>query len=230
MDAIFGETESPELFDAKNGLLIYSGIEAKFESGLFAIVPDLPDDPTADQIVQWQEVSPKEYKLKIVDRDPAKMSKVVPELGDGMTWESLDGKRLQFRSSYRPRVRYLYFNFCLQILRLAFKERHQGEILREQELGRPFWGSPGKYVKRNMLLSFVEEVGHRYDNLLEGPLESSDSESEAKEGDDDDDLLLLAATREIDLSKGSTRVSGEEEDSDEEQVEDDDDESGIDTV
>lgn len=101
----------------------------------------------------------------------------------------------------------------------AKKERHAGEILHEQELGRSFWGFPGKYVKRNMLLSFIEEVGHRHDNLLEGSLESGGSESEPKEGDDnndDDDLLLLATAREIDLSKGTTRIRGEEEDSDEE--------------
>src|SRR4029077_17614077 len=96
-----------------------------------------------------------EYKLKVIDQDPAKLNIVIPELG-GTTWKGLDGKRLEFRSRFRRRARYLYWNYCLQILHLAFKERHQGLILREQVLGTRFWGSPRKYVKRNMLLAFVE--------------------------------------------------------------------------
>lgn len=66
-----------------------------------------------------------------------------------------------------------------------------------------------------MLLAFVEEVGHKYDDLLKGADE--DSYSEVNE---EDDLMLLAATREIDLCQGDRRVKGEkkglEDDSDEE--------------
>lgn len=207
MSAIFG-TEHPELFDPKNGILIHNQVEEKFETGLLAIVPDIQDNPTAEQVVQWQEQEPKEYKLKIIDRDPAKLNRIIPELGE-TTWKDLDGKKLDFRSEFRPRARYLYWNFCLQILRLAFWERHKGSVLREQELGKPFWGSPGKYVKRNIV---VEEVGHKYDDLLQGA--DDDSDSKVEEGDD---LMLLAATREIDLSQGDRRVKGEEQGSDAEE-------------
>ncbi|KAN0068221.1 hypothetical protein V8E54_013791 [Elaphomyces granulatus] len=55
-----------------------------------------------------------------------------------------------------------------------------------------------------MLLVFVQEVGHKYDDLLKGADE--DSYSEVNE---EDDLMLLAATREIDLSQGDRRVKGE---------------------
>ena len=210
MSAIFG-TEHPELFHPKNGILIHNQVEEKFETGLFAIVPDIQDNPTAEQVVQWQEQEPKEYKLKIIDRDPAKLNRIIPELGE-TRWMDLDGKKLDFRSEFRPRARYLYWNFCLQILRLAFRERHKGSVLREQELGKQFWVSPGKYVKKNMLLAFVEEVGHKYDDLLQGA--DDDSDSEVEEGDD---LMLLAATREIDLSQGDRRVEGEEQGSDAEE-------------
>lgn len=108
------------------------------------------------------------------------MNEVLLELGDGMTCAALDGKHLQFRSTFRPRARYLYYSYCLQILRLAFKERHQGKILREQELEKPFWGSPGEFVKKYML-SFIEEVGHRYDNLLEGTIEPATQNQSLRE-------------------------------------------------
>ncbi|KAN0076604.1 hypothetical protein V8E54_006746, partial [Elaphomyces granulatus] len=68
MSAIFGTTEHPELFHPRNGILIHGHIEAKFESGLFAIVPDLPDDPTVEAILWWQEVEPRI------------LSRVIPEL------------------------------------------------------------------------------------------------------------------------------------------------------
>jgi HNH endonuclease len=40
MDAIFGETKTPELFSPKNGLLISSWIEDIFDSGKLVLVPD----------------------------------------------------------------------------------------------------------------------------------------------------------------------------------------------
>lgn len=146
MSAIFG-TEHSELFHPRNGILIHNEIESKFEIGLFAIVPDIPDDPAIEQVIQWQEQEPKEYKLKIIDRDPAKLNKVIPELGE-TTWGDLDGKKLEFRSEFRPRARYLYWNFCLQILRLAFKERHQGSILREKDSGSHSGGLPANTLKK----------------------------------------------------------------------------------
>jgi len=64
MSAIFGTTEHPELFHPRNGILIHSHIEAKFESGHFAIVPDLPDDPTVEAILCGRRLSPKNIKYR----------------------------------------------------------------------------------------------------------------------------------------------------------------------
>ncbi|OAX77751.1 hypothetical protein ACJ72_07946 [Emergomyces africanus] len=225
MDAIFGKMEQPELFHPKNGLMLSSVVESKFNSGLFAIVPNLPDIPSPEEIAQWQESEPKDYKLRIVDRDPVKLNMstaFVP--GSGTTWKDLDGKKLDFRSDFRPRARYLYYHYCLQILRVAFRERFEGEIIREKELQKPFWGSPGKYIRKNMLQVFVEEIGHKYDGLLKG---ASDESSEAQ---GEDDLMLLAATRDVDLyvrEHGDTIVEGEtceedDEDEDEEEEEEED--------
>ncbi|OJD14679.1 hypothetical protein AJ78_05003 [Emergomyces pasteurianus Ep9510] len=221
MDAIFGKMEQPELFHPKNGLMLSSVVESKFNSGLFAIVPNLPDRPSPEEIAQWQESEPKDYKLRIIDRDPVKLNMSTTVPGIGTTWKDLDGKKLDFRSDFRPRARYLYYHYCLQILRVAFRERFEGEIIREKELQKPFWGSPGKYVRKNMLQAFVEEVGHKYDGLLKG------ASDESSEGQGEDDLMLLAATRDVDLSlreKGVTIVAGEtceeeDEDDDEEEEE-----------
>jgi len=45
-----------------------------------------------------------------------------------------------------------------------------------------------------MLQAFIEEVGHIYDDLLQGAAENSESEVT-----EEDDIMLLAAAREISL-------------------------------
>ncbi|OAX78318.1 hypothetical protein ACJ72_07375 [Emergomyces africanus] len=205
MTAIFGETQEPELFSPKNGLLISNYVEANFEAGLFVIVPDLPENPASEAIIEWHRSEPKEYKLKIIDHDPTKLDRIIPY--GGIRWRELDGKRLEFRSDYRPRAQYLYFRYCLQILRRAFTERWQGQVLRESELEKPAWSSPGKFLKRNMLLAFVDEIGHKYDHLLDCSAKT-DNNLEAKE---EDDLLLLTATRQIGLAQEDEEGSDDED-------------------
>jgi hypothetical protein len=35
-------------------------------------------------------------------------------------------------------------------------------------VGKPFWGTPGRYLPKNMLLLLVEELGNEYKDLLKG--------------------------------------------------------------
>jgi hypothetical protein len=215
MDAIFGETDEPELFSPLNGLVISSHIETKFESGLFAIVPDVPDEPTPDDLQQWHNSRPREYKLKIINKDAKILAQMIPYVDK--TWKELDGKKLEFRSDFRPRARYLYFHYCLQVLRHAFTERFQGETLRQSELTKPAWASPGKYIKRHMLLAFVEEIGHKYDHLLQGSADQGDS-------NDPNDFLLATATNQMQLALNrSEKGKDAEEDSEAEDSDEDED-------
>lgn len=56
------------------------------------------------------------------------------------------------------------------MLRHAWREQRPAESLKKQ-LGKAFWGTPGKYLPRNMLMAFVDELGgHEYDQLLEGAM------------------------------------------------------------
>lgn len=43
-----------------------------------------------------------------------------------MTWRELDDHLLKFKSSQWPAARYLYFHYCLQVLRHAWKA-HPGQ-------------------------------------------------------------------------------------------------------
>jgi hypothetical protein len=188
MDAIFGKTAEPELFSARNGLLISSAIEKYFDDGKLAIVPDLPERPLAVELFAWLKGEIREYKIKIIDKTWNKLEKR-PVPHSSLRYGDLDGKKLQFRTPFRPAARYLYFHYCLQVLRQAWQHNQAKEAdnFLRTEVGKPFWGTHGRYLPKNMLLSLVEELGHEYKDLLKG----------ASCGTGDDDLLLGVASRQI---------------------------------
>lgn len=55
MDAIFGREKGaePELFPPRNGILMDTLAEKKFDKGLFAIVPLVSDEPSEAEIKAW---------------------------------------------------------------------------------------------------------------------------------------------------------------------------------
>ncbi|KAL2819092.1 hypothetical protein BDW59DRAFT_181768 [Aspergillus cavernicola] len=169
MDSIFGKKTPPELFSARNGMLVPMAVERFFDSGKFVICPDLPDRPALAELLAWIRQDSREYRLKILDLTWDKLDHPLsPNTTE--TWRSRDGKKLEFRTSFRPAARYLYFHYCIQILRRAWghnSSRGSVSVL-EDEAGRPFWGTPGRYMPKNMLLALVEEVGHEYKGLLDG--------------------------------------------------------------
>ncbi|RAQ50236.1 hypothetical protein AFGD_011576 [Aspergillus flavus] len=209
MDAIFGKKRPPQLFSALNGLLLHRGIERTFDSGKLVIVPDLPDRPLAAELLDWIQRGPREYKIKIIDLSWEKLDFFIhPKYSK--TWRDLDGQRLFFRSDFRPAARYLYFHYCIQILRRAWGHNTAGGALPtlKDEIGKPFWGTPGRYLPKNMLLAVVEELGHEYKELLEG----------AAGRNGDNDLLLAIASSQV-KSRPALRphtFANEDEESDEE--------------
>lgn len=221
MTAIFGATESPELWSPRNGMLIASSVEARFDSGLFVIVPDLPENASAAEISAWNDSESKEYKLRIIDSQHPNAGKWVINKEMGLKWRDLDNKRLEFRNSFRPRARYLYYHYCTQLLRCAWNEEVRGNVLK-RELKKRFWGTPGKYIRESMLRAFVEELGHDFDYLLDGAAPPPDDE-DAADAREPDPSLLLAATNQIEsVVKEDTDAEDEEEDDDDDENDDDD--------
>lgn len=188
MDTIFGKKRPPELFSPRNGLLVSRAIEKYFDSGKFVIVPDLPDRPPLAELISWVQAECRDYRVRVIDPKWEKLDHAV-SIHYGITWRELDGKKLQFRTKFRPAARYLYFNYCIQVLRRAWGHNMQGgslPVLRD-EIGRPFWGTPGRYMPKNMLLALVEELGHDYRDILEG---ATGSRGDSK-------LLVEAAAKQI---------------------------------
>jgi hypothetical protein len=176
----------------------------------FVIVPRLPENPSVSEVSAWNSSHPKEYKVRIIDMKHEVIDHVI--LPDSpQTWRDLDGTNVEFRSDFRPRARYLYFNYCVQILKVSWKpgkHREMGEAI-QMELGRHFWGTPGRYLPREMLMAFVEEMGHEYEQLLEGAMEDGAADADA---DADSDLLLAAASDEVKASAQGVQIDSDEDD------------------
>jgi hypothetical protein len=146
--------------------LLQSGVESALDDGAIAIVPDLPDDPTTEQIATWEREEPKNYRWRIIDDEAQSLETVVALGGRGasedMTIRDLDGRRLSFKNDNRPQARYLYFLFVVAQLKIAWRHEYRTDPAKKlkPQLGKGFWATRGRYLNRALLLALAEEIGH----------------------------------------------------------------------
>jgi hypothetical protein len=112
-----------------------------------------------------------------------------------LTWGQLDGRKLQFRSSFHPAARYMYFQYCVQIIRSGWQRNDTVKAsdttgTLEKGTGIPFWTTPGQYICQSMLLAVVHELGDEYTSLMNGAI-SSRLETPP------DDLLLEVVAKQV---------------------------------
>lgn len=213
MTQIFGfDTEKPEMMELQNALILSKAAKEYIDENKIVIVPDVDDDASEEAIDKWTRSEPKGYKTRIVYLTPRQLDKYLPCFEDDeklsmtqRTWRQLDDAPLQFRSDHRPRARYLYWRYCQTILRNSWrKANHQRSNALLPEFRKPFWGTRGAYMKKSMLMAFVEEMGHEYEDLLKGAAEDIDDTVEP------DTTALMAANEAI----AWTFQDDEEEDED----------------
>lgn len=79
MTEIFGdeEGERDELFSPKNGMMMHSEAEKRFDKGLIVFVPSV-DDESAEAIQAWHKSETKAYKIHVLDTTAPKMKEAVP--------------------------------------------------------------------------------------------------------------------------------------------------------
>ncbi|MCJ1379192.1 hypothetical protein MMC17_002292 [Xylographa soralifera] len=176
MIAIFGEDGNDELFSARNGLLLSTSAETYLDNGAIALVPAIDDESSSEQIEQWNTASVKEYKLRILRPKEKGMDESCNYSSD-LTWKELDNQPVAFRSEYRPRARYLYYAYCVALLRLAYNVEKRPVALKSS-LGKKYWGTTGEYLKKSMIRGFVDAVGHEFDDLMEDSLSDDEDESD----------------------------------------------------
>ena len=180
MDEIFGREAATveELNTIQNGLMLSVYAKERLEDGDLFLVPDTRDAASDQEIDAWHESEPKDYKIRIMNPEAKGMNQFHPGTEPRKTWNELDGKRVQFSSDHRPHARYLYWQYCKTMLRQSWKDNPvKAKDVLMQERGKEFWGTRGPYMKKRMLLAFVEQLGHDHEALMENALVESEADN-----------------------------------------------------
>jgi hypothetical protein len=235
MDAIFGEGSQSELFSAVNGLFLHKEIEAALDKGVIAIVPDVdlePDEslePSEDKqnrqqrLRDWEQEGPHNYKTIILDwnykdLEEPRFSKSYPV----ETLKQLHNRPLQFNNDFRPRSRYVWWTFLNAITQLSWRQKEDDKTAIQKEVRRStrYWGTRGRYVKKNQILGFIEELGQDVESIAETILENAIEE----QGHLEPDPTAIAVMSSEIIRKGKERDKNNDNDSEDEDDEDGEDE------
>lgn len=157
---LFGDNVQGELDTPNNGPLLHQAVKKAMDDGVIAIVPDIVDNPSTEEVAVWENSSLKDYKWKIIDPKVIEVNK--EGLVNPMTIRDIENRKLSFKDSMRPRASYLYFLFALAQLKLAWRQeyRQDPKAVFEKQLGKGVWVTKGRYLKRSFLLALANEIGH----------------------------------------------------------------------
>lgn len=195
MTSIFGVDAIGELFSTRNGILISEAAKERFDQGLFVLVPDI-DSTSQHSVDIWNASDPKEYKIRVLNKDDPLMHRAFTIDGPKQKekWIDLDGRRVAFRTNYRPRARYLYFHYCCSILRRSWNHNQHWDLLKN-EIANNMWATPGlytPYLRKAMLAAIAEELGHGLENAIMKGCKDPDSHIK-----DIDETALVCANDQI---------------------------------
>ena len=151
-DYIFGSGGGARLFSADNCMMMHRIIERSFDKGHIII---LPVDPQEEVIRRW----------KIVFTNKAAKNQYVWSQSE--TLGTLDGCEVSFRTKHRPAARFLYFHFVVTLLRLRAARRDGWEEIWAEYAGTNPWPTPGKYLRRSMLLAMARQTTYLEEEELE---------------------------------------------------------------
>ncbi|KAK2753575.1 hypothetical protein FQN54_007352 [Arachnomyces sp. PD_36] len=142
---IFGKDTKGEINSARNGLWLPTNFEKKFNNFHIVIVP-------AEEFREW--------KVMVLDRD---------DFGDvaayhgGKTYNEMDGMKLVFQNSARPRARYFYSHYLCAMLHHCRKMKGNGLTMdgnaaaKISELDKA-WGFKGSYLRKDVMLGFMDRL------------------------------------------------------------------------
>ncbi|KAL8735548.1 MAG: hypothetical protein Q9166_000716 [cf. Caloplaca sp. 2 TL-2023] len=219
MTAIFGSDADNELFSPLNGMLISTRAEKLLADGFLLIVPDVPDKPSRAEILEWQNSDPKQYVIKIPYPNELKVQQRTVDEGT-QRFVDLHNTKVEFFTKFRPRARYMYWTYISGTLRQEWRAKNPdapyAQVL-TSEFGKPYWGSPGPWLKKTMLRAFVEELGHEFNGQLDFSEEATPEASGAQ--DEVDYSALFLASEQIGHS--ASQIIKAEQGNDETEDEDD---------
>ncbi|XXH02512.1 hypothetical protein Hte_008888 [Hypoxylon texense] len=178
--ALFGGNVEGELDTPNNGFLLHQIVKTAMDDGVIAIVPDIANNPSTEEVTVWENSGLKDYKWKIIDPEAQILDEALEvnreDPVNPMTIRDLENRKLFFKNGMRPRARYLYFLFALAHLKLAWRQeyRQDPKAVLGKQLGKGFWATKGRYLKRSFLLALANEIGHGTEFAESVPIEPGD--------------------------------------------------------
>ncbi|KAI1439733.1 hypothetical protein F5Y02DRAFT_425018 [Annulohypoxylon stygium] len=241
-DIIFGKGAQDEIMTAVNGLFLCPDVEEILKLGYITIVPDVhleaesKEDPIIDlglrqkYVKDWGSTNLKEYKVVILDRNGLESRIRVmlkyPQVYNIRSVDDLDGRRLKFLTDFRPSARYMWWAFLSSVVNSSYRNRATGGIGvdKEVELGNRYWGTRGRYVKRNQLLGFVEYLGQDIESISSSSImEHGIDEEVGEETPNTAAVVVVADTTVGQASSNLSRLGIENSDEESDEDEEDDD-------
>ncbi|OAL64540.1 hypothetical protein A7C99_3974 [Trichophyton rubrum] len=181
--------------DPRNSLMLEKNIEMAMNMGNVVVVP-VKAPSAADETIQW----------KLVVTDPALLK------------HFLHGKTLTFLGNNRPTRRYLYFRYVMTYLML----KNQGRLdwVQEVETRKCMWATPGKYLRRSMLINLARRVSDHYLPEVFYKSTTFDGDNSTTNVDETEDTLAINLANSMLTSKeGDDAEDEEEEDEEKEDLE-----------
>lgn len=218
---LFGPPDDKDghLMAAKNGIPMHYWYEQALDDGRLIIVPD--GDPKNGR---W-----KVYCLDDPDAQP--MTRTI------LLGRKLHGRSLQFQNDFRPAAGYLYFAFCMSVLR---RQRHGfPRWWRDYIAGDPgnmkVWATLGRYLRCSTICKIAHQVGHLPKE--EAAIFAASGRSRIEPADEDEDeemdslhssLLSFACVLQNSPTPSTwnsepAQTSGDESEEEEEEEEEEDD-------
>ncbi|RGP70278.1 hypothetical protein FSPOR_4178 [Fusarium sporotrichioides] len=193
MNTIFGQGAREDFFSPCNDLFLHPLIEKTLHRGFIAIVPDVELDdmqPWWDvsnlsqsiQVLEWDKLHVKDYKVIVVDERSSRIRQLFANGGADVFKECkfLDGRKLIFKTEYRPQIRYVWWTYLNAVLYTEWSCEESCIEKNEEDLERvtQYWRTYGRYAKRNQIRGLIEHIDHRdvQDFLNEGYAEDDDIE------------------------------------------------------
>jgi hypothetical protein len=143
---VFGKDGVEASKSSRNGLIMSSSLEKRFDMHLITIVP-AGAELTADGSI-------KRWKVVVINKDAERWR--FDELG--CTVGELNGIELEFKSDHRPDARFLYFRYVTALL-LARKLNQAPGWLTQVASNEFTWVVPGPYIRENMLFALAQLFG-----------------------------------------------------------------------
>jgi hypothetical protein len=152
MGDVFGEPGNGYglMWSMGNGMILDDEIEDAFDNFVFCLLPVIrPNQPDGWRFVLLDESVRNE---QVTDNLPT-------------TWNDLDGKELRFRNERRPQRRFLYFHYCIAMIKMFSRQIKGWENAREKTRTGKMWATPGPYLRTSMLKKLalrIEDVEGTY--------------------------------------------------------------------